>query len=183
MGHTHVELPWILKLPREPLLIDFHKLFNTVKKLIRVKQGHIDVVGRIQELPEMVICFECLCFTSFRILNNIETLIARDAVMKRRGCDRNSHGPIRNDLWILPSSFFGPIYHEHVVSVCLSKDEILGLVRFDLLHSSRSNFQVLCIESTKLFCLFLVNCSFWLNLGHSSESSSTESLTKHFNQK
>jgi hypothetical protein len=177
MGHTHVKLSWILKLPWEPLLVDFHKLLNAIEKFIYVEQGHIDVVGRVKELPKVMIGFECLCFTSFRILNHIETFVARDAVVKRGGCDWNCHGTIRNDLWFLPPGFFGPIYHQHVISVCLSKHEILWLVRFYLFHSSWRYFQVLCIESTKLFSLFLVNRSFGLNLGHGSESSSNKSFT------
>ena len=179
MGHTHIKLPWILKFPGEPLLIDFHKLFNTIKKFICVKQRHVDVVGGIQELSKMMVRFECLCFTRFRILNNIETFVARNAVVKRGGCDWNRHGAVRNNLWFLPSGLFGPIHHQHMVSVSLSKYEILGIRRLNLLHISLRYFNILCIESTKLFGLFLDNGSFRLNLG--CESSSNKSSSKHFN--
>ena len=135
-----------------------------------------------------MVCFNCLCFTSFYILNDVKALVARDAVVKRSGCDQNRHRAIRNDLQLLQSSFFRPIHHQHVVSVRLSEHKILGLIWLHLLHSPFRNFQILCIKSTKLFSLFLVNRSFGLNLGqnfrlnlgHGAKSSSNKSSTKHF---
>ena len=106
MGHTHIKLPWILKFPGEPLLIDFHKLFNTIKKFICVKQRHVDVVSRIEELSKMMFHFECLSFASFGILHNVEALIARDTVVKTGRSDRNAHGAIRNNLRFFPPISF-----------------------------------------------------------------------------
>lgn len=183
MSHTQVKLSWILQLPWEPLLINLDELLYTIEKLIRVKERHIDVIRRIKELPKMKICFECLSFTSLRILNDVQTLVARDTVMERSRSDWNRHGAIWNNLRFLPSFIFGPIDCEHVISVCPTKNEILGLVRLDLLNCSLCNFNVLCVKGSKHFCLFQVNCSFGLNRSESSctiRDSSKKSFSKHF---
>jgi len=90
------------------------------------------VVGRVQELVQVLISSEGLRFTRFLVLHDVKPLVARNTVMERSGCDGKLNWSIRDNLRLLPPIRIIPINRKHMVCIILSKNVIFGICGLNL---------------------------------------------------
>ncbi len=82
----------------------------------------------------MFISPESLQLICFGILDDADSLVNRDTIVK--GCGRCLHlnGAIGDNLRLLPAGFFLPVNAEHMVSKGASEHELRIVHRLDLAH-------------------------------------------------
>ncbi len=82
----------------------------------------------------MLICPESLQLICFGILDDADSLMNRDTIVKSRGRCLHLNGAVGDNLWLLPATFFFPVNAQHMVCEGASENELRTVHRLDLAH-------------------------------------------------
>ena len=86
MSKPHVKLSWgVGSGGWEPVLINLNQVAQAVVQFRGVEQRHVQMICRVQELRKVLICPEGLSLTSLLVLDDIQSLVTRDTVVKASG--------------------------------------------------------------------------------------------------